>query len=521
MSSFPSALRQHLSQRLRLHQTQNQPGAQSPFATVAPLLGASLLLGAGAGFVLAAVLTLSMALYLPIGLWWEALVQAHGHLQLYGWAGLFVLGVAFHFLPRLRGAPLAFPRLIRWIVGAQVVSLLLRAVSEPLTTLTGAAGWRSILVISGALECLAFSGVLVMLIATLAQKPALRARPALWSVLPFLVCAFAALCLASVVNLANVIQAAQTSSGLVLPTGDTINVTLGLFGFLIPMALAMSARALPMYAGLEPFPRRILWSAAFTYAAGLALTIIGAALTTTASLWLSGWATNTTGLGLALMGAVLLVFVGIFLRTMRRRGQLPARVGALAPSPAAAAQGYVTHVKQERGAYGPFVALIASAYLWATLGGILLLMNGLMMFVGLTPPVAQDASRHALALGFIALLLCGVAPRMLPGFSGGHIASPKLVRATLWLGNVAAILRIGSILVAPLLAHLSYGAALDSLAFGLSGPVGLALALCLLINLWPAIWPRDTRLGAGGKQAGARRANTSRPGDAAAPGRAR
>lgn len=33
------------------------------------------------------------------------------------------------------------------------------------------------------------------------------------------------------------------------------------------------------------------------------------------------------------------------------------------------------------------------------------------------------------------------------------------------------------------------GATLDALAFGLSGLIGLALAICLAINLWPALWP--------------------------------
>ncbi|MEO7000658.1 MAG: hypothetical protein ABI068_02555, partial [Ktedonobacterales bacterium] len=258
---------------------------------------------------------------------------------------------------------------------------------------------------------------------------------------------------------------------------------------LIPMALAMSARALPMYAGLEPFPKGILWIAALSYAAGLALTVAGTALTSSTTRWLNGWAASVVGLGFVLMGIVLLVFTGIFMRTMRSRGRLPARVASLAPSPQAATHTYVARVKQERGSYGPFVALVASAYLWATLGGILLLVDGFAMLIGQAPPVALDAARHALALGFIALLICGVAPRMLPGFSGGHIVSPKLVHATLWLGNGASILRVGSLLVAPLLAGVDTGSTLDTLAFGLSGPIGLALAICLLINLWPAIWP--------------------------------
>jgi hypothetical protein len=61
------------------------------------------------------------------------------------------------------------------------------------------------------------------------------------------------------------------------------------------------------------------------------------------------------------------------------------------------------------------------------------------------------------------------------------------VQATLWLGNAAALLRVGSLLLAPALAAFSGGAQIAAFAFGLSGPLGLALAICLLLNLWPAL----------------------------------
>ncbi len=77
---------------------------------------------------------------------------------------------------------------------------------------------------------------------------------------------------------------------------------------------------------------------------------------------------------------------------------------------------------------------------------------------------------------------------MLPGFSGKKIASPALVSATLWLGNTAALLRVGSILLAPLLIAITVaGVSLYAILFGISGPIGLALVICLTVNLWPAL----------------------------------
>src|SRR5438046_4540045 len=116
---------------------------------------------------------------------------------------------------------------------------------------------------------------------------------------------------------------------------------------------------------------------------------------------------------------------------MRSRGRLPQRVAQRAPLAEAARQTYQKRIRDERRTYGPFVALVASAYLWALLGSVLLVIDGLTMLFGVRPLFAIDAIRHSLTVGFITLLICGIAPRMIPGFSGGTIASPKLVHATL------------------------------------------------------------------------------------------
>ena len=438
------------------------------------------------GFALATILTLAQVLHIPIGPWWIATAQAHGHIQLYGWAGLFIIGVALHFLPRLRGTPLAVPRLVPWILAALVTGLLLRALSQPLYQATGAGAWSMLLIASGVLECAALVAVVALLGITARRGPRMATRPAFQGVFPFVVGAFCALGIASCVNLVSVVQA-FLSMGLVPPTTDTLNVTLGLFGFLVPMALAMSAQSLPMYAGLVAFPRRILWPLAGVYYTGLVLICTG----TLAGSQQSAWPGALNGLGMLLLGGVLLIFISVFMRMLRTRGRLPEKVARLAPSPEVAIRNYQKRVRDERNAYGPFVALVASAYLWALLGGVLLIVDGLTMLFGQPSLFAIDAIRHSLAVGFVTLLICGISPRMIPGFSGGKIASPGLVSATLWLGNTAALLRVGSLLLATILATMSFaGGSLFTILFGLSGPAGLALAICLLVNLWPALRPK-------------------------------
>lgn len=470
---------QSITQKIRKIFPSEDVPRQRPFSSVASLLQTALLMGASGGFLLATLLTLTRAFSIPLGPWWAAIAQAHGHLQLYGWAGLFVLGVALHFLPRLRGTPLAGVRTLPWLMGLMIVSMSLRAISQPLQTFFPSVVWSILLISSGVGELGAVAMVLAMLSVTAYRGPRSVDRPAYWSVVPLLFGAFSTLGIASVVNLLNVIQAAR-GDGLIATTGDTLNVTLGLFGFLLPLALAMSARSLPMYAGLESFPRRVLWPIAFCYFTGLLLLSIGTLGIATS------WNDVSNAAGMLLIGSVILLFITLFLHLMRTRGHLPQRITQLAPAPIALQHTYQGQVKKEQVNFGPFVALVASSYLWAMLGALLLLIDGVGLLTTGSMPIAFDAIRHSFAIGFIALLLCGVAPRMVPSFSGGKIASPKLVSATLWLGNLAAVLRVGSLLFAPQLAQLHLYA-FDTFLFGFSGPCGLALAICLAVNLWPAL----------------------------------
>jgi hypothetical protein len=60
-----------------------------------PFVHVSLWLTITAGFGLGGALFAAQAMCVPIGLWWLAAAQQHGHIQLFGWAGLMVLSVGF------------------------------------------------------------------------------------------------------------------------------------------------------------------------------------------------------------------------------------------------------------------------------------------------------------------------------------------------------------------------------------------------------------------------------------------
>jgi uncharacterized protein involved in response to NO len=460
------------------HTTPAPDATQTPFSRVAPALRSALIVGVAGGFTLATVLTMTAAFHVPQGSWWRALVQTHGFLQLYGWAGLFALGVAAYVATRLRGAPLALSGALGWVLSLHLASLVLRFACQLLATLTPSGLPRAGLVTSGVLEVAAVGIIYACVLLTLRHGPPLTTRPAFVKVLPLFGIALLSLGAAVVVNLINMARLAQSSSGIIPEPGDTLNVTLGLFGFLVPIALAMSAQMLPTYAGLMSFPQKLLWTLTILYASGLLLYISGMI----AGSFGQAWGSLATGLGWVALGAALLIFFGYCVALMRRRGRMPAHLARRSPTPNHMQRAYRLHVLTQEQKFGPFVALIASAYLWGALAALLLLIDGAALLASDAIMIPMDAIRHCLAFGFLTLLICGIAPRMLTGFSGASIRSAGLVTATLWLGNAAVILRLSAYWLPPLVGG---GTALQAALIGASGPLGLALITCLAINLWP------------------------------------
>lgn len=461
-----------------------QSASQEPFSRVRPWVVASCALGLGAGFLLAAILSVAQAFELPLGFWWPAVVQAHGHVQIFGWAGLLVLGVALHFLPRLRGAPLAYPGIVPWLLLLLGGGLVLRVLSQPLLALAapGTFLWQALLACSGLAEFVGASGIVALFCLTLRRGPSLGRRPALQAFLPYalvgLLCFWLALVLNAVEGVRLLLARQMFFSG---PIDATIT-QLGLYGFLIPIALGMAARVLPLYVGLRPLPARVLWSVFVGYVAGLLLSLL--------VLWLDAsivLAEYLQGCAALLMGSALLAFIifqGVLLSQRWTRLIIPAvqtRHGSLPARPYPVAQG------NDRAAFGPYAWLIRGAFGWLALAALTFCVDGAVQLIGGFAPIDDDVTRHATTVGFVALLIFGVGQRMLPGFAGSKLLSPHLVTATLWLGSAAALLRVFPVLVSPWVGDPGLPDWIASLvrgAFGFSGPLALIALLCFTINLW-------------------------------------
>jgi uncharacterized protein involved in response to NO len=108
------------------------PPRHAPFCP--GFLGTALATAILGGFGLAGHLRFVIGFGLPLGPAFPALVQAHGHAQLVGWAGLLVMGFSLHFIPRLV-APMF------WLVNAatalRLIPLILPSAAKDLTPAVG------------------------------------------------------------------------------------------------------------------------------------------------------------------------------------------------------------------------------------------------------------------------------------------------------------------------------------------------------------------------------------------------
>ncbi len=346
----------------------------------------------------------------------------------------------------------------------------------------GALLWQLLLAGAGLAEFVGASGIVGLLCLTLARGPSLASRPALLAFLPYTLVGLLCFWLALALNAVEGIRVLQAGRALLPGRADALVVQLGLFGFLIPFALGMAVRVLPLYLGLRPLPARILWPIFFCYVGGLALGLL--------ALWISGsnaLAGFFQSMAASFMGGALLTFIllqGMLLRQRRVRLMVPAvqtqRV-SLPARPYSVAQG------NDRTVFGPFAWLIRSAFGWLALAALALLVNGTIQLAGGQAPISEDAIRHATSVGFVMLLIFGVGQRMLPGFARDKLRSPRLVTATLWLGSAAAFLRVLPVLATPWIGALGLPGWIAPLlrgAFGFSGPLALTALLCFTLNLW-------------------------------------
>lgn len=337
-------------------------------------IGAALAVAVAGGFALALALPLAAALGLDWGVRWRSLVQAHGHLQIVGFTGLFIVGMGFRLAPRFTSQPLRLPAVTGPTLGLLVFGLLGRAVAQPWLDIPG---FRALLTAAALAELAAALLFAASVGRTLA--PAVRTLPSA----PFMflgVAGFAVQALLGVLWLPGLtadtpVLAADRSAAL---------LTVQFYAFVLPFVLGVSLRALPTFFAVPGASSRQAVMLTLALALGTALGAAG-------SLAVGG----ATGVRVSAAGTLLLALgiAGVVQRTGVWREAERLRPDARHP-----------------------VLLIKTAFVWLALTALVLAWGSVASLIDgrPVPPWQTDLVRHTLALGVFTSLIVAMGGLMLP-----------------------------------------------------------------------------------------------------------
>ena len=325
-----------------------------------------------------------------------AWIQGHGHAQVFGWIGSFILGIGFYSQPSRGGSVLRIPLacFILWVSG-----VAMRWVAN-----IYAWHWRVLFPISAGFEVIA---VLLFLAAASRHKlpsPAqgTQAKPRME---PWMVSVFLGTTGLTAVVIFNFVECVRLAAGgtlLAFPYAlDQKYLVLLAWGFLVPVVWGFSARWLPSFLAIAKPHTRLFREALILDLTGV---LCGVA----------GWTKVAT-----VLLALSAIAIGLALHlTQRPHG--PAKV---------------------QGIHRSFPVFIRLAYAWLVIAG----------FMGVWAAFADrhggiwGASRHALTVGFAATMVFTIGPRILPHFAGVYsIFSKRLMFLSLLLLQTGCTLRVCS-----------------------------------------------------------------------------
>jgi uncharacterized protein involved in response to NO len=421
-------------------------------------LRAAVLIGVLAGAALGAlnlswIATWGLAGAMPQWRWWPALIQAHGNAQLYGWTGLFIIGIASHSLPRMLQRPAPSRRMAAGVFGLVLGGLVLGLIAQPLAIDPALAPFFPTAM---ALQWLAVT-LFGLYVARTIRRPR---QPWAGFVLAGAVWFWLGATMRLGLSLAAVAAGAATGD----PAANAAYLHAMTWGFLLSSVLGYSLRLLQVFLGLSQGAAALAWAALLMLTTGTAVEV-GA---------------QVTGAPGVSVGAMLLTVAGVTCAvvTLRVWGPvLPAEDG-------------------EAAWLGRFVR---TAYGWLIVAALLLLGLRTAEAFGPVSPLHQHAfggaSRHALTVGFVSLMIVGVAWRILPIFSGAARPHPGRIAAVFTLLLVGSLLRVWGQIAAGL-----WGGAWH-IVMGLSGwleLLGMFLFAQDLLRLLSGTLEAATLPGAGG-----------------------
>ncbi|HYA23740.1 MAG TPA: hypothetical protein VEF05_06245 [Terriglobales bacterium] len=325
-------------------------------------------------------------------------IQAHGHAQIFGWIGTFILGIGFYSIPKLR-------RMSPFTLWAGWTCWALWTSGITLRWLTGVYRWqwRVLLPLSAAFELAAF---LIFFRSVSGHRPQDSGKQAIEKWVLVVITACIGWLTTLLVNSGAALFIAVGGVSPDFPPGfDQRFLVLETWGFLVPFVWGFSAKWLPVFLGLRPLRERGLLVAIGANSMGVVSAMAG-----------------------RMEGAAILLLMGIVVAACALR---------LPETPQQSAK--------IKGVHPCFPTFIRLAYFWAVMAAVL----GIWASIAQSSQGIWGASRHALTVGFFATMVLSIGQRVLPAFSGMRLLfSTKLMFLSLLLLAGGCLLRVGAEILA-------------------------------------------------------------------------
>lgn len=334
-------------------------------------------------------------------------VNAHGHAQIFGWVGLFVMGFALQAFPRFLQTRLACPRLAVAAFVLMVTGIGLRVVGEFLIpTDSNALG----VALSGsALEIVAVACFLITLITTKLRST--QRPPAMF---PYVISAFFWFALMTLADAAHValLGTAGSTAELIdrVATFQAPLRDIQIHGFALLIILGVSQHLLPRAFGFGEVPVR---------RSRIALVMLNAAIVLELATFLAFRLTHDLVWAGAMYGAFLMLAIAVVMVAW------PLRL--------------IRGGNRDRS-----VKFIRAAYAWLFISLLmLLLMPVWTRIVDQSFPHAYfGATRHAITVGFVSMMIVGVGAKVIPTLGGVDGARLPHLWIVFILLNVGCALRV-------------------------------------------------------------------------------
>ncbi|MGO8903495.1 MAG: DUF1858 domain-containing protein [Isosphaeraceae bacterium] len=335
-------------------------------------------------------------------------INAHGEAQIFGWVGLFIMGFAYQAFPRMWQTTLVAPRLAVVAFGLMVGGLLVRTVG-----ITAAEAWTlaAPLALAGGLMQITAVGLFVgQLLVTFRRSGA-----AVEAYVGFVIAALGWFLLSSVFSVWH------SWHTMTAPNLDALTWSIATYqaplrdlqihGLALFMILGVSLRMLPAIYGLPRVPERRAW-----WVLGLLTTAVAGE---TIVFLVYRWTGNhLIAAGLIPTWAIMTMAVLMI--------SLPWRLWRPMPEPDRT---------------GKFVR---AAYTWLPVSLVMLMMMPFynrLVGVGFSHAYF-GATRHAITVGFISLMIMGMAAKVVPALNGVDPLTLSNLRGPFLLVNLGCFLRV-------------------------------------------------------------------------------